>query len=219
MKAVITISREVGSGGDQIGYELAHALGYTCVNKGFVDLVARKTGTLPWQLTRAERAERLATWARPSWEDPVDVLYDEGESRSLGDLFRRLGYGVPLAGQEYVEAVRTVMLDLAEVGRVVIIGRGGQILLHDHPEAFHIRVVAGDDRRIERVSRQAQVGRSRAERTLRMIDSLRVELLRELGCTDINDPALYDLVLCTDDKSSGECVGEVLRALTDPVTT
>lgn len=210
MKSVITISREAGSPGDAIGYELARRLGYTCVNRSFVDLIARKARVAPWQVTRAERLMPGESAPRPARGEEA---YDERQGRSLDALIRRLGYGEPLGGDEYIEVLRSVMRDLAAIGHVVIIGRGGQVLLKEHVDAFHIRVLAPRAERIEAVGRDEHVCPQYAAQAVDLIDGLRLDLLKRMGCEDINDPSLYDMVIQTEGVTVAEAVDGIVARL------
>lgn len=209
MKGVITISRETGSLGDAVGYELARRLGYTCVNRSFVDLIARKARVAPWQVERLERTVD----PRPAAPAPTARAYDEREGRSLDELIRRLGYGERLNNEEYLAALRGVMSDLAAIGRVVIIGRGGQVLLHGHPDAFHVRILAPTESRIERFQADEEVSRDLARRTIDVVDGLRAELLRQMGAPDADDPALYDLVIQSGGLTVSQCTVRILEAM------
>ena len=211
MRNVITISREAGSNGDAIGYELAKQLGYTCVNRSFVDLIARKTRVAPWQVERLERQPE------PEPEPPHRraagaMTYDEHEGRDVDQLIRRLGYGEALETDEYLRALRQVMNDLAAIGQVVIIGRAGQVILHDRPEAFHVRVLAPQDERIDALRRREDLSSEKAGKKVALIDSLRSDLLRRMGWED-DDQKLYNLILDTSAKSIAQCVGLVAAKL------
>lgn len=209
-KNVITLSRQAGSPGDAIGYELARTLNYTCINKSFVDLIARKARVAPWQV---DRIERHGLEQKQPGEEARKVASDEPEGRSLEALIRHLGYGERMTGEEYIQALRAVMQDLASIGHVVIIGRGGQVLLRHDPATFHVRVLAPRDQRIAELQREGHVSWESAAEMVHYIDGLRAELLREIGCDNIDDPALYDLVLETAGKSVPQCVEEIIAKL------
>lgn len=210
MRTVLTLSREAGSGGDEIGYELARQLGYTCINKSFVDLIARKARVAPWQVERAERLEEVGA-RRPA--APLGHSIDEQHTGDLDRLIQRLGYGERLGGAEYLTALRTVMTDLAAIGNVVVIGRGGQVILRDHPDAFHVRITNSQAARAAHLGAEHKVSQTDAAATIKVVDGLRSELLRDLGCGDINNPALYDLLVQSGGKTAGECVAEIRAAL------
>lgn len=205
---VITVSREAGSAGDAVGYELARRLGFICINRAFVDLIARKARVAPWQVERIERAAPVPRLADESLLEPTD---DEGPA--LEALVRRLGYGERMTSDEYLTALRGVVGDLAELGGMVLMGRGGQLILRGRPDAFHVRVMAPRDERISELARMHGVTWSEAEATAERIDGLRHDLLRALGDEAIDDSRLYDVVVNTSWKTVDECVDEILRAM------
>ncbi len=208
MRNVITISREAGSNGDTIGYELANRLGYTCVNRSFVDLIARKTRVAPWQVERIERHPELATPHRVSAGAPA---YDERQGRDIDQLIRRLGYGEALETEDYLQALRRSW-DLAAIGQVVIIGRGAQVILHGRPDVFHVRILAPSDERIAALRASASLTQETAARHVALIDGLRTDLLRRMGWED-DDQKLYDLILDTSGLAVETCVDRIADQL------
>jgi len=209
MRNVITISREAGSNGDTIGYELANRLGYTCINRSFVDLIARKTRVAPWQVERIERHPEFTT---PPRAPSTEQTYDERYGRDVDQLIRRLGYGEALETDDYLRALRNVMEDLAGIGQVVIIGRGAQVILHGRPDVYHVRILAPRDERIEALRASESLSSESAAKRVALIDGLRTDLLRRMGWTD-DDQKLYDLIFDSSGLSVDQCVERIQRRL------
>lgn len=209
MRNVITISREAGSNGDTIGYELANRLGYTCINRSFVDLIARKTRVAPWQVERVERSPDLSP---PPRAQTGARSYDEREGRDVDHLIRRLGYGEALETDDYLRALRRVMEDLAAIGQVVIIGRGAQVILHGRPDVYHVRILAPRDERIASLRASEALSPESASQRITLIDGLRTDLLRRMGWDD-DDQKLYDLILDTSGLTVDACVDAIADRL------
>ncbi len=208
--SVVTVSREVGSPGDAVGYELAQRLGFNCINRGFVDLVARKARVAPWQV---ERIERVPPSGRPVEQEPPVVEYHDQHGRELDRLIKALGYGERMTSGEYLAALRQVIEDLANIGSVVIIGRGAQVVLRGRPEVYHVRVLAPRDERIAELQRIHGVDWEEAVAAADTVDGLRRELLAELGAEDPDERSLYDLTVNSSWKTIDECVDEVCAAM------
>jgi cytidylate kinase len=119
---VITISRQLGSLGNQIARATAELLGYRLVWRDLINEAALRAGAPGTAL----------------------AVIDE-----LGLL------GISLSKKEiraYRKALKQVMKELYSAGNAVIVGRAGQIILHDQPAVLHVRVVAPAELRAQRIA-------------------------------------------------------------------
>ncbi len=149
--AVITISREFGSGGDQVAERLCELLGYQAFGKDLIAAVAEETNMSKLNI--------------------VDYSEDNHEVQNFLDrLFRRTASPVQhIAWSEDPSiATRPERADVQEAavislvkraikaaykrGNMVIVGRGGQALLKDMPGVLHVRIISPLENRIQRVS-------------------------------------------------------------------
>lgn len=180
---VVTISREAGSG--------AHIVGETLV--ALLQTRARP-GSTPWTMFDRELVERVLKdhelperLARYMPEDRVSAISD-----TLDELF-----GVHPATRTLVRATAETILRLAEIGHVVLIGRGACVITSKRG-AFHVRLVGSVARRIEHVQTYRGLGPREAAEYVRRHDEGRKRYLREYYGKDIDDPLLYHLVINTD---------------------
>jgi hypothetical protein len=178
----VTISASFGAGGSRVGPAVAEQLG--------VELLDR---AIPVRV-----AERLAV--------PLDdaLAHDE----SLGDAIGRLASSFALlpelagamvqagvlAGEDYRRETERIILEHAPYGEVVL-GRGGAIVLREHPEALHVRLDGPQQRRIEQATRLGELQRADAQRLLRDSDRAREAYVRHFYGADARDPSLYHLVI------------------------
>ena len=85
---------------------------------------------------------------------------------------------------------------------MVIVGRGGAIILRDHPNVLRVGTVARVEDRISRIMERDRAGREQAEKTLLDRDQARADYyLRYFGLDNPDDPELYHLVITTSDLS------------------
>src|SRR5512146_879462 len=110
--AVITISRQYGSLGNIVANALGQRLGYRVVMRELINQAASAAG-----------APEVALAV-------IDELGLLGLSPSEEDY------------QAYIHAVKYVMQGLADEGNVIIVGRGGQVVLAGRPDVLHVRTVA-----------------------------------------------------------------------------
>src|SRR5512139_3500296 len=110
--SVITLSRELGSRGDDIARAVAERLGLRVVGRELINRAARAAGA------------------------PEVALAEIDELGLLG--VRPTRAAVQLYGQKVAEVIR----EMAAAGDVLIVGRGGQIVLAGEPDTLHVRVIA-----------------------------------------------------------------------------
>lgn len=181
--AVITFSRQLGSLGTAIAESVAHRLGYRVVARDLINQAARRAG-----------APEVA----------LAMLDDLG----------LLGYcPSPRDCRAYRKAVGEVMRELAAEGNVVIVGRGGQVILRDHPDALHVRVIAPVALRALRISERRHVSRRAALAQVKASDTSHRDYLRQYYRVDWDDPELYDLVVNTAHMDIPAATGVVYAML------
>jgi cytidylate kinase len=88
-----------------------------------------------------------------------------------------------------------IIAQFADEGDVVILGRGSQYILNDHPDAFHVLLVDDLENRINFMMKQYDLSRKKAERMVENEDQRRINLYKRLGKSDFESPHLYHLVL------------------------
>jgi cytidylate kinase len=182
---LITITREYASGGSDIAQLAAQALGWTLVDNEFVDAVARQAG-----LPRAEVAQR---------EERAPGLL-ERLARTLAVASPELQGGVAVSEAERDEAAihkitERIIHEAAEVGRVVLVGRGAQAILARRPDALHVYVVGSKPWRVRFAVERMGIDPARAEKVLEETDRHRDEYVKTYYGRARRDAANYDLVV------------------------
>ena len=138
---VVTISRELGSRGTRIAEALGHELGSSCFDKEVLAEMARQAGVEVEVIVEAE--EKLMSRA--------GVVSQEMRSLFSADPNRR---DRPMNQATYLDGMANAIRLLAERGNVVIIGRGSQLILEDHPTALHVHLFAAPQVRASRIQRR-----------------------------------------------------------------
>ena len=183
---MVTISRQLGSLGYEIGEKIANQLGYRLVSRELINQAALRGG-VP--------------------EVALAVIDDLG----------LLGINpTPEQFKEYQNGVEQVLCELAELGKVVIVGRAGQVILQGYPFAFHVRVMAPVEKRIERVSVRSQVSLDAARAQIETSDRKRKAYLQRAYQVNWDNVELYDLVIntaCLDAAQAADLIEYALRTL------
>ena len=129
---IVTISREFGSGGRTIGRKLAEELGVPCYDSELIGEIARESGFAEAYVRRAEESS-------PS-----------GWAGSLFSTNRALGP----TNEDYLwEVQRRVILELAEKGPCVIVGRCADYILRDRADCLTAFIHADLKFRADRIVR------------------------------------------------------------------
>ena len=136
-KKIITISREFGSGGRTMGRKIAEKLGIPFYDKELVDQIAVESGFAP------------------------KFVEEHGEHSPTGSFFSYAfaPQGVPgimngLSTADFLWNIQcSVILQLADQGPCVIVGRNADYILKDRPDALHVYVFADVPYRAERIVR------------------------------------------------------------------
>ena len=147
---IITISREFGSGGRELGKRLADALGVPCYDQQIIELVA-------------EREKLDKTYVASRSEKDIRVFYPTTIARG----FYRSNYMV-MQSVQIMSAEQDIIKKLAASGDCVIVGRAADVILEEY-KPFRIFVCADDASKIARC-------RSRAESNENLSDK---EILRK----------------------------------------
>jgi len=210
--AVITISRQSGSGGDEIAARLSMKLSYQTFDKRQIAKAAHEIGL--------------------TGQDIIDFSEDDYKIRGFFDrLFNRPR---PIAQirvwKESVAGTRTFETELLDedqaaglvqsairaayrAGDVIIVGRGGQVILKDKPGVLHVRIEAPLEDRIERMSDEAGITPEEAQDAILEHDRSAAAYLQRFHRADWADPLLYHLVINTGLISIEDATQLVITAL------
>ena len=97
-----------------------------------------------------------------------------------------------------VRKTADTILRLAEIGNVVVIGRGGNVITDRLATAFHVRLVGSVPRRIKHLQDYLRMDPAEATEYLHATDAARKRYVGKYYRKDIDDPLLYHLVVNTD---------------------
>ena len=159
-KLAITIGRQFGSGGRDIGVRVGELLGVKVYDKEILTMAAEKRGISPDYLRRVD--EKAAS----------SLLYTLAMSSSLYGA-RHLGVDVPINDQLFITQTE-VIKEIAEAETAVFIGRCADYVLRDHPHRLSFFVYSDYESRVHRVMERHSCKRSEAEALINKTDKKRV---------------------------------------------
>lgn len=181
---VITISPQAGSGAHVVSDELLKLL------------QARASGaSIPWKVFDRDLVEKVLE--EHDLPDRMAAFMPEDRMSAVADTLDEL-FGFHPSAWSLVRKTAETILHLAELGDVIIIGRGANIITRHMATALHVRLVGSKERRITHVMEYYGLGREAASDYVRDHDLGRRRYVQKYYACDIDDPLLYDMVLNTD---------------------
>lgn len=189
--SVITISRQYGSGGREIGTQLAQRLGIPFYDKALCAEAARRSGFDESFLEQAERQE----------------------GRKFSYLFQSNSYSFCRSlGDQTFLALATTIRDLAEQGPCILVGRGANRILSHRTDALHVYLYADRQTRLKRIVAQYGVPAEQAEKVLHDTDRARAVYLKDYTDQIMGQAENYHL--CLDSGALGiEHTVKILEAV------
>jgi len=202
VRRAVTISRQAGCGAVIVAEKLANYLRQHSPPSGPV-----------WTVFDRELMDKiLADHDLPGYlakflpEDRVPAVQD-----ALADIF-----GTWPTAEKLVKHTAETLLNLAELGNVILIGRAGNIVTAKLPHVLHVRLVAPLEDRIERICRDDQKTPAEARKFCLNEEQARVRYVRKYHNADINDPLQYHLVINTSRvgyENTARMIGEAVLRL------
>lgn len=183
--AIITISREMGSGGIPIVQQAAERLGYRLIDGEALEDIAPQYG-----LTRE-----------------VLTQIDEKPPAFIEHLDRQIELGM--------HRIQLIVLEQALAGNVIIYGRGGQDLLPDIDNVMRVRVIAPFDLRVERWAEREWIDPDLAHFLVRKSDQQRAGFIKYYHDRDWDNPIHYDLIINTAKLTEETAVELIVQGVKD----
>ena len=187
---VVTISRQMASGGAYIAHLLARQLGYKYVEREVLHEAARELGVNISELsTRDERRTGFVESLMKSF------VFGTPEAAYVPPSRR------PIYDQELFETESKIITTIAEKYNAVIVGRGGYFMLRGRPTVVNVFIHAPMDFRVERLRTFHEISAEQAREEIEESDRQREKFLRTMTDTDRYDARNYHL--CIDSAAAG----------------
>jgi cytidylate kinase len=204
--AVITISRQHGSGGHAVTRLLCDQLDYRFFDKDLMAHLGAQLGLAPDQvIDLPEDRHQVQSLVERLFANAPTPFGDPGEWALQAKLE---------AQQEVsVQTFQSLIRAAHEQGKVVVMGRGGQAVLRDAPDVLHVRLVAPIELRIQRVQQNAGVSADLARERVSERDRASAEYVKRFYNVDVDDPLLYDLVINTSKLTAAATADLIIKTL------
>ncbi len=192
----ITISREAGTGESII------------TNALLEELTKRQlTEECPWTIYDKNLVKRVV-------EDynltGIQGLLPEKKFSDIQTMFEEL-FGLHPTNREMVYNISKSILKLADMGNVIIIGRGAFYITRHHNNGLHIRLIGSMHKRTKHMVDEYSLTVKQAEEYIKKEDQGRYDYVKKLFGINLNDPHHYDLVINTDRLTTQEIAAMILE--------
>lgn len=186
---VVSISRSLGAGGEEIGRTVAQELGFRYADEEIIIRAAERAGVAPDSVAQAEQTPGLI----------VRIL----ESMASAPPMEPAGWsGYLMTSSQvspgYEALIQRVIRETADEGNVVIVAHGASIPLAGLSGVLRVLVTASPAVRAERLAGEADLDERQAKKRIADSDRQRLDYLRRFYDVRQELPTHYDLVVNTD---------------------
>ena len=199
-KFVITINREVGSGGHTVGRKLAEKLQVKYCDKAVIEGLTKKFG-----LT-LERIEEIKAQKKSWWND-INNYYQTLVNSASQPMDAEVG----LDNKSMFETEKRILQEIAAQTSCVVAGRTGFMVFRDWPNHLNIFIQASMEHRVQRIMRRQSVSEQEARDIIARMDSSRETYIQKYEDTSRYDTRNYQLVISTDELSEDDAVEVIMN--------
>jgi cytidylate kinase len=202
-KFVITINREMGSGGRTVGRKLAEKLGVEFYYKSVLKGLEKKFNLTAEEVEKQKGREqgwwasikRQFTGSVVSSSPFLPKVADENELIDTDDIFK---------------AETEILKGIAEEESCVIAGRSGFFVFRDHPNHLSILIQASMPHRVKRVANKQNLTEEEARKAIDRVDKMRENYVNKYTHSSRYDTRNYDLVISMDGMTEDNAVDIIM---------
>jgi cytidylate kinase len=203
-KFVITINRELGSGGRTVGRKLAEKLGVHFYDKAVIKGLQEKYGLSVREIERAKGNDH-------GWWSQFKRLIDFGGYESTAAYYNPAqGYHEMLDPKVVFKDESEILQAIADDESCIIAGRSAFYIFREHPNHISILIQASMPYRVRRVMAKQNMTEKQAIETIETIDKMRENYVKTCTKTSRYDTRNYQLVIAMDNLTEDDAVAMIL---------
>ncbi len=195
--AVVTISRQFGSGGTEVARRVCELLEYRYLDKLLIGQVATEVGLSGKELVEFSEEHTKVRNFLERLLLPGPHTTARYSVRVQGEAGTRTVDVVQLDDARSASLVRSAIHTAYQQGDVVIVGRGGQATLQDMPGVLHVRIEAPMPARVLRIQARERIVAEEAREMALRHDKAAEQYLKKLFAIRWDDANLYHLIVNT----------------------
>ncbi len=202
---VITISREVGSGGRTVGRKLAQKLGVHYSDKQLIEELERKLAI------DSVKIEELRGKKKNWLSDFLEMVAPVPKANTLvGSSEYTQEFTPQVSVKTVFDAEKEILNAIADEGSCVIAGRSGFFVLKDRPNKVDIFITASRESRIKRIQQKQKMSQKLAGEIVDSVDKTRENYVMRYTGQSRYDLRNYNLVINMEGKTEDEAVDIIL---------
>ena len=206
-KYVITINRELGSGGRTIGEKLAKKLGVPFYDKALIQGLQEKYDLTP------EEIERLKGQKHNWWADFKRSLKIMPSYAAPNIIPGHTAIPDFLMTNDIFQSETEILKGIADDESCVIAGRSGFYVLRDHPNHLSVLIQAPMEHRINHLVDKRGITPEEAKKIIKEVDKGRESYVKKYTGTSRYDTRNYDIVFNVSQHTEDEIVDLILQYL------
>lgn len=203
---VITISREVGSGGGSVGRKLAEKLNVNYINKQLMQALEEKFNLTSGGIEHLKSKKK--NWFTDLFQQITPA--PKATMKVGGYTFSR-EFQEAVTIEDIFEAEKEILNAIADEGSCVITGRSAFFVLKDRPNKVDIFITASKEMRIQRIMAKQNLSREDATKLMETIDTGRDNYVKRFTNLSRYDMRNYDLLLDMDFLTEDQAVEKILE--------
>lgn len=189
---VVSISRQVGSAGEEVANAVAKSLGFRYIDYQVIQDAAREAGVSTETVSEAEHTPSLVTrllealarnpsMPAAAWADPVPL--------ATNPLY---------TSTDYRRFVDRVIKEMAAQGECVIVGHAAQVILRERLDTVRVLITGSHPYRMRRIVAGMSIDEKEASKIIERTDNERIDYFKRFYETGWLKPSTYDLCISTD---------------------
>ena len=200
---VITINRELGSGGRTVGRILAEKLGVPYYDKALTKPLEEKFDM------SIDQIEELKGTNRSWWESIKRVLILGEDAANSSEYYDEEKKKL-VTSEAVLKAEKEILQSIANEESCVIAGRSAFFVTNGHQNRLNILIQASMESRLKRVMAKQGISEKEAKKIIKEVDETREEYMKNNAHTSRYDTRNYDLVIKMDGKTEEDAVNVIL---------
>ncbi|WP_321173065.1 cytidylate kinase-like family protein [Caproicibacter fermentans] len=197
---VITIARGYGSGGKQIGIQLAKELGIWLIDKELLQMASVQSGINEELFHLADEKLRMNIFRLLQARQHIGNVLSPEHRLFVSDV-------------NLFNYQAKILRRLAESESFVVIGRAADDILKDYPNVLSVGIRAPFEDCVGSIENRAHLDRRAAEKDVKTTDRYRAEYYKFYTGKDWNDPVNYDLCLNSSRIGRDKCAAVIRSCL------
>jgi cytidylate kinase len=224
---IITISRQFGTGGEFVAEKVAKALDYKFVSKEIIKYIAILSGVEEDKVKGYDEESHSTLKAITSKFIDLNMFknifiknkdedFEEIEFiDEKGTLFNDLNNSnfVGFDSETFAHMVEKVLYLLSNEKNAVVLGRGGQCIFRNKQDAFHIRLVAPFESRVEWLKNRQEISEKEAQSLILETDKRKEKFIKHYFNSFIDDFTLYHMVINLEKSSIEDVTRYIINAI------